>query len=168
MVGFRISREWQWKHREKWVAYPLKKGALFRYVNGRTAYDYATPGFDSSSYRFSVLPSDRNWGIRKKTPLSDVNGLVSVPGFRLVVLQKRHFVSSDFSPVMCNAVVPGPDVAFLDVEKLLDRFRFNYMLLTAETPRKRREKWTSICREWGIPVYDLTQTGWKEFFPQEN
>jgi competence protein ComEC len=165
MVGFRINREWQWKHREAWVVYPLKKGAMFRYVNGRTAYDYATPGFDSSSYRFSVLPSDQSWGIRKKIPLSDVNGLVSVPGFRLVVLEKRHLISSSFSPVMCNAVVPGPDLAFLDVEKLLNRFRFNYMLLTAETPRKRREKWTSICREWGIPVYDLTQTGWKEFFP---
>ena len=166
IVGFRINREWRWIQREKWVAYSLKKGALFRYVNGRTAYDYSTPGFDSSSYRFSILPSDQRWGIRKKDALSDANGLISVPGFRMVILKKSHFATSGFPPIRCDAVVPGPDLTFLDVEKLLNRFRFNYMLLTAETPRKRREKWTVICREWGIPVYDLTQTGWKELKPR--
>lgn len=168
MLGFRINREWQWKQREKWVSYPLKRGALFRYVNGRTAYDYATPGFDSSSYRFSILPSDQRWGIRKKVALSDANGLVSVPGFRMVILKKSHFATSEFSPVMCDVVVPGPDLTFLDVEKLLDRFRFNFILLTAETPRKRREKWIRLCREWAIPVYDLTHTGWKELNAENN
>ncbi len=168
VLGGRIYTEVLRSGQEKWVAYSLKRGAVFRYVKGRTAYEFVSPSVDSSSYHYSVLPSDELWGIRKKMPLVDKNGFVSVPGFRMVILHPGHFKGNSDKPVVCDAVIPGPQLRYLDVEKLTGRFRFRYVLLTGDTPRFRRERFLSECREWGIPVWDITKMGWQELNPPKN
>jgi competence protein ComEC len=165
LVGGRIYREFHRSAQEKWVAYSLKRGSVFRYVKGRTAYEWVSPTVDSSSYRFSVAPSDQLWGIRKKMPLTDQNGFISVPGFSMVILQPGHFKGNPEIPITCDVVVPGPHLRYLNTENLLERFRFRYLLLTGDLPRSRRERIFTECQLLGIPALDLTQSGWKDLNP---
>jgi hypothetical protein len=140
------------------VVYALKNGVVVRYHRQDQTFEYRSPEVDDKSYGFSVAPSNRYFGVRKKHEVQASNGFVQLGPYKMVHLQQTNRKLNPPAPLACDFVIVGK-LSYLNFDRLLEQYRFRKLILCGGSSLKARNFWKKECIKRQIPFVDINETG---------